>query len=70
MRTNELVREVKRAARGKGLDFTLVRRGAEHEVWRCGEVQTYIPRHREVGPKLAFEIRRQLEPALGKDWWR
>jgi hypothetical protein len=52
------------------MEFELVRQGASHEIWRCGTITVPIPRHGEIGPKMAFEIRRSLDPALGRDWWR
>lgn len=69
MKRDELIKEVRRAAKAAGLEFVSVRNVGPHEVFRCGTVQTMIPRHREIGPKMAFEIRKDLEPALGKRWW-
>lgn len=70
MKRDELIREIRKAAKAKGLDFELIRSGGAHDVFRCGTKQVSIPRHREIGPKMAFEIRAQLEPVLGKRWWR
>ena len=52
------------------LRLELVREGSAHQIFRCGTVQIAVPRHRELGPKVALEIRVQLEPVLGKRWWR
>lgn len=70
MKTSELIREIGKAAKARGLTFELLREGAAHQLFRCGTVTVAIPRHREVGPKMAFEIRKQLEPVLGERWWR
>lgn len=70
MKRTSLIKEIRQAAKAAGVPFELERQGASHELWRCGTVRTAIPRHGEIGPKMAFEIRRQLEPALGKNWWR
>lgn len=70
MKQVQLIREIREAAKAKGLEMVFVRQGGNHEIWRVGIVQTAIPRHGEIGPKLEFEIRAQLEPALGKRWWR
>lgn len=64
------MKEISRAASAKGVRFELVREGAKHQLWRCGSATTAIPRHSEIGTGLVVEIRKDLEPALGKDWWR
>ncbi len=58
------------AATGRGLELVLVREGAAHSLFRCGSVLVAIPRHREIGPKMVFELCKELEPALGERWWR
>jgi hypothetical protein len=70
MKRNALIRDIRKAAKKRGLAFEVVREGAEHTIFRCGLVQVPVPRHRELGPKMEFEIRVQLEPALGHRWWR
>lgn len=70
MKRDELLREISKAAKKAGVQWVVVREGAAHTLYRCGDVQVAIPRHREIGPKMAFEIRAQLEPALGRRWWR
>ena len=69
MKTEELLREIRKAAKA-GLALELVREGKAHVILRCGSVQLAVPRHRQMGPKMAFEIRGQLEPVLGTRWWR
>ena len=70
MKRNELIREIGKAAKARGMTFDVLREGAAHQIFRLGSVTVAIPRHREIGPKLAFEIRKQLEPELGERWWR
>lgn len=70
MKRTDLIREIRQAAKGRGLRFESVRDTGRHEVFECGTVRVAIPRHRDIGPKLAFEIRAELEPALGFRWWR
>ena len=70
MKCDKLIREIHGAARAKGVDVAVLREGAAHQIFRCGVVLVPIPRHRELGLKLAFEIRKSLEPALGTKWWR
>ncbi len=43
MKRADHVREIRMAARAAELDLQLVREGAEHEIWRCGDVQIAIP---------------------------
>lgn len=70
MKRDELIREIRKAAKARGLSFEVLREGAAHQIFRCGTVTVPIPRHREIGPKMAFEIRKALEPVLGERWWR
>lgn len=48
----------------------LERRARHGELFRIGSVLIEIPRHRDIGLKTTFAIRRELETVLGKDWWR
>jgi hypothetical protein len=70
MKRTALIKEIRKASKAADVEFEIERQGKEHELWRCGAVRVPIPRHSEIGPKMAFEIRRQCEPELGKDWWR
>lgn len=64
------MQRIARQARRCQVEWSLVRQGGDHEVWRCGTEQVTVPRHREVNPYTAEGIMRTLEPELGKDWWR
>lgn len=70
MKRDELLRQIRKAAKSGQPGLELVREGSAHQIFRCGTVQIAVPRHRELGPKVALEIRAQLEPVLGKRWWR
>ena len=70
MRTAELEREIRRAAKAAGLSWTMVREAGNHELWQCGSVRVLNSRHRDLPEPVAMKVRRDLEPALGKDWWR
>jgi hypothetical protein len=70
MRRRELLRRIGERARSRQVPWALMRQGADHEVWRCGEVQVTIPRHAEVNEVTAVAICRALEAALGEGWWR
>jgi hypothetical protein len=71
VKTEQMIREIRKAAKARGLIFEVVRSSGKHDIWRLdGTVQIPIPRHTEIGPKLEFEIRKQCEPVLGLRWWR
>ena len=70
MKRDELLRRARRAARRRGIAWTLVRQGADHEIWQCGSTRVVIPRHREINEGTAFDVQRRLEAELGKEWWQ
>ena len=70
MKRDELLRRVRRAARKRGIAWTLVRQGADHEIWQCGSTRVVIPRHREINEGTASDVQRGLEAELGEEWWR
>ena len=57
------------AARERGVTFSFVREGGDHEIWDLEGRRLQIPRHREVGELTARRILRDLEPWFGKRWW-
>lgn len=66
MTSKELVALLK----SKGCEFVRQGKGS-HEVWQCGDCKTTIPMHSKDIPKGTLNaIRKQLEPCLGKDWWK
>ena len=65
----DLIREIRAAARAKGLTFELERRTGLHDVYRLDRLIIPIPRHRDIGAKVSFEIRKECEPKLGRRWW-
>jgi hypothetical protein len=70
MKHDELIRRIRKAAKRRGLEVTLERWEGDHEQWRVGTVLVSVPRHRDIGPKMEFEIYRDCEPVLGHRWWR
>jgi hypothetical protein len=70
VKRDELLRRARRAARRRGIAWTLVRQGADHEIWQCGSTRVVIPRHREINEGTAFDVQRRLEAELGKEWWQ
>jgi hypothetical protein len=70
MRRSQLFSRIAREARNQGKTWFLDRQGANHEIWRCGSIDVPIPRHSEIGNRMAETIFKELEPELGKGWWR
>ncbi|OGO55663.1 MAG: hypothetical protein A2Z32_03210 [Chloroflexi bacterium RBG_16_69_14] len=70
MKRRELIGRIGESARIAGLTWALVRQGSAHEVWRLGDRQIAIPRHREINELTAQAIVRALEAELGEGWWR
>jgi predicted RNA binding protein YcfA (HicA-like mRNA interferase family) len=56
----------------KRLDCVEVRQRGSHLIVRCGKCQVVVPVHQgeELGPGLLRSLFRDLEPCLGKDWWK
>jgi len=66
----ELIRKITAAAVGVDTDFTLIREGGSHSIFRCGPQNVVIPRHREINEITARGIMRDLAEVLGRDWWK
>jgi mRNA interferase HicA len=66
----DLLRAIGDAAGASGITFEFVRHGSRHDIWRVGSTQFSVPRHREIGDRLALAVRQSLEDELGEAWWR
>jgi hypothetical protein len=69
VKRGDVLKKIRRAAKARGVAY------AEHELTRhtgitVGSVSTTVARHTEIPDLFAETIFRQLEPALGKGWWR
>lgn len=69
MRRAEVLRKIRKAAQAQGLDYT-ERELTRHTGITVGDVSTTVARHNEIPDLFAQTIFKQLEPALGKGWWR
>jgi hypothetical protein len=69
MKRTELIGKIRKEARKAKVEWELVRQGARHEIWRLGDLQVSIPRHREVNELTAQGILRDTEDELGEGWW-
>jgi len=54
----------------RDIAWTLVRQGADREIWQCGSTWVVIPRHREINEGTASDPQRGLEAELGEEWWQ
>lgn len=64
-----MLKRIRKAAKAQGVTY------AEQELTRhtgitVGSVSTTVARHTEIPDLFAETIFRQLEPVLGKGWWR
>lgn len=65
-----LIKKINEAAKTRSVGWDLVRQGANHEIWQCGNTKTVIPRHNEINEMTAEGICKGLAPELGEDWWK
>ncbi|HEY5877695.1 MAG TPA: hypothetical protein VIU11_02210 [Nakamurella sp.] len=70
MKRRDLIRTITAAATARDLDFTLHSDRGPHEKWRLDGLTIPVPRHTEIGERLAETIFKECEPKLGPRWWR
>lgn len=70
MKRRELIKTITRAAKANGLKFTVARQGGKHEVYELDGLMVPIPRHNDIDHQLSQLIFKNLEPKLGKRWWK
>lgn len=46
----------------------MVRQDGDHEVWKVGACQAYVPKHKTISPGVCRDIQQRLVPELGKGW--
>lgn len=66
----DLIRQISKAAKRRGLVFEVAREGGRHTVFDLDGARIPIPRHNEIGEQLAEVIRKQAAEKLGEGWWR
>lgn len=69
MKRTDVLKTIRKAAKEAGVDYTEFER-SRHTGLQVGEVRTTIGRHNEIHEGDAEALYKQLEPALGKGWWR
>ncbi|AGT12691.1 hypothetical protein SEA_LUMOS_85 [Mycobacterium phage Lumos] len=67
-KTSEVVRKIHKAARVRGMELTISRRGGNHTIYDLDGHMVTIPNGSKVTRVEATY--RQLQPKLGKGWWR
>jgi hypothetical protein len=65
-----MVKRISTAAKRQGIEWQLLREGANHSVYSLGGVVIPVPRHAELGEHLVMGIFRECELMLGRGWWR
>jgi hypothetical protein len=66
----DIVKRISREAKRQNVLFSFVREGANHEIYKLGDVIIPIPRHREVNEMTTEGIYKECQDQLGKGWWR
>ncbi|PSL08191.1 hypothetical protein CLV30_101158 [Haloactinopolyspora alba] len=69
MKRTAVIKKIRRAAKEAGVQFE-VTEGGNHTRLLVGTVRTTIGRHSEVAEGAVEALYKQLEPALGKGWWK
>lgn len=64
MKKRELLRRLKSLAEEKELVLELLRQGANHEIWRVGDLQFPVARHNDVPEQTARGTIRAVESYL------
>ncbi|MGL4176008.1 MAG: hypothetical protein ACRCSN_08000 [Dermatophilaceae bacterium] len=70
MKRREVIKRITTKAKAHSVSWTLLRQGANHEVWDLDGVMVPIPRHSELGNRVAEMIWTECEARRGEDWWR
>lgn len=70
MKHRDLLKRIAQESRQQGVEWRMVRRGANHDVHALEGLIIPIPRHTEIGERVALEIFKECEPILGVRWWK
>jgi hypothetical protein len=70
VKRRDLVKRIAREAKRQRVEWTIIREGGNHSVYRLDTAMIPIPRHTELGERLAEDIFKECEGVLGKGWWR
>lgn len=70
MKRRDVIKRIAQQAKTVGVEWTVARKGANHEVYRLGTVMVPIPRHNEIGQGLTEAIFKECELVFGERWWK
>lgn len=66
----ELLKKIHQEAKKQGLTFELHEHGGNHDKYLLGGMLVTVPRHTEIGNRMAEKIYKDCEPKLGNRWWK
>jgi len=69
VKRNAVIKRIKTADRRAGVPID-TKELTNHTGLIVGTVHTTLSRHTEIAEGTAEALYKQLEPALGKGWWR
>jgi hypothetical protein len=69
MKRRNLIRKIAQEAMRQGVEWKVHREGANHTIYLLGGTRIPIPRHNEIGERLALAILAEAEGELGRRWW-
>lgn len=69
MKRRAVLKQIELEAKRQGIPFAL-RERTNHTGIEVGHVNTVIGRHVEIRESQRIRIFKQLEPVLGKRWWK
>lgn len=70
MKRQVLLSRIAEAARKNGATWQWEREGGNHTIYTLNGTTIPIPRHREIGERLANNIFGECEETFGKGWWK
>lgn len=69
MKRRAVIKKIESEAKPQGVSFA-IRERTNHTGIEVGSISTVIGRHVEIKESQRIRIFKQLQPALGKGWWR
>ncbi len=69
MKRRAVIKKIESEAKLQGVSFA-IRERTNHTGIEVGHIKTVIGRHIEINERSKISLFKQLQPALGKGWWR
>lgn len=69
MKRRAVLKQIELEAKLQGVSFAL-RERTNHTEIEVGHIKTVIGRHVEIKESQRIRLFKQLQPSLGKGWWR